>query len=87
MDWLHNSETTSDAKSRVFEEMNPSVKGRLGKVSFAECSQIVEAKNVVRLALGGQFKKAVTADDAYEEAYEPTDEELANMMDEELSKF
>ncbi|KAJ5527792.1 hypothetical protein N7513_011951 [Penicillium frequentans] len=87
MDWLHNSETTSDAKSRVFEEMNPSVKGRLGNVSFAECSQIVEAKNVVRLALGGQFKKAVTADDAYEEAYEPTDEELANMMDEELSKF
>ncbi|KAJ5546844.1 hypothetical protein N7494_004429 [Penicillium frequentans] len=87
MDWLHNSETTSDAKSRVFEEMNPPVKGRLGKVSFAECSQIVEAKNVVRLALGGQFKKAVTADHAYEESYEPTDEELANMMDEELSKF
>lgn len=85
MGWLHNSETTSDAKARIFDEMNPTVKGRLGNVSFAACSQIVEAKNGVRLALGGQFKKAVTSE-TYE-VYQPTDEELASMMEEELCKF
>ncbi|KAJ6103099.1 hypothetical protein N7486_005526 [Penicillium sp. IBT 16267x] len=80
MDWLHNSETTSAAKARVFEEMNSPIEGRLAKVSFAECSHIVEANNGVRLALGGQFKKTVTS----EEVYEPSDEDLARMMEDEL---
>lgn len=85
MDWLHSSETTSDEKTRVFEQMNPPKKGHLAKVSFSDCSQIVESNNGVRLALGGQFKKTATAKEY--EIYEPTDEELASMIEEELCKL
>ncbi|KAJ5946671.1 hypothetical protein N7454_003510 [Penicillium verhagenii] len=68
MSWLNNSETATSEANRTYQELNKDNTAVFAKVSYAACVDIVGTNDRVRRALGGTFKRAVTATGFFSEA-------------------